>query len=206
MVKLFNYIKIVFYTSFFFSCHTYNNVPIQSNLFVGEEIQTLNNGLLLQYVNSKQAGISKKRKNHLLVLKITNPTDSSIHLIPSKFQIRNSKGENREIINPFLKTKKINRDGVVSINYILNEYRFIVEKIEVKRNFPMILETGGRTNAEGAAAIGTANLLIEKMKQPQKKKRFESVIFLKDIKPKETLFGWLLISGVDDEQLFFQIR
>jgi hypothetical protein len=70
----------------------------------------------------------------------------------------------------------------------------------------MILETGGRTNAEGAAAIGTANLLIEKMKQPQKKKRFESVIFLKDIKPKETLFGWLLISGVDDEQLFFQIR
>jgi hypothetical protein len=104
-------------------------VPIQSNLFVGEEIQTLNNGLLLQYVNSKQAGISKKGKNHLLVLKITNPTDSSIHLIPSKFQMRNSKGENREIINPFLKTKKINRDGVVSINYILNEYRFIVEKI-----------------------------------------------------------------------------
>lgn len=206
MLKLFRYLKVIFYSCFLVSCQTYRNVPIQSNLFVGEELQTLNNGLLLQYINSKQAGISKKGKSHLLAIKVTNPTDSAIRLIPVIFQIRNNKGEKLEITNPFLRTKKVNRNGVVTIDYVLPEYGITVEKLEVKRNFPVMLEAGARANAEGVAAIGATNLLIQKIKQQEKKKRFVSAIFLNEIKPQETRYGWLLLSGAKGEALVFQIN
>jgi len=206
MLKLFRYLKVIFYSRFLVSCQTYRNVPIQSNLFVGEELQTLNNGLLLQYINSKQAGISKKGKSHLLALNGTNPTDSAIRLIPVKFQIRNNKGEKLEITNPLLKNKKVNQDGVVTIDYVLPEYGITVEKLEVKRNFPVMLEAGARANAEGVAAIGATNLLIQKTKQQEKKKRFVSAIFLNEIKPQETRYGWLLLSGAKGEALVFQIN